>query len=86
MSKEIQSTITFKGENYPIKTIEVRDKVFGRRIIKVATESLNRVLDGSNVSKKIDNSIELFVDEETFENLPSVISELDIQELMFAEV
>jgi len=86
MSKEIQNTITFKGENYPVKTIEVRDKVFGRRLIKVATESLNRVLDGSNVSKKIDNSIELFVDEETFETLPSVISELDIQELMFAEV
>jgi len=86
MKNETENTITFKGENYPIKTIEVRDKVFGRRLIKVATESLNRVLDGSNVSKKIDNSIELFVDEETFETLPSVLSELDIQELIFAEV
>ena len=86
MSKEIENTITFKGTEYPIKTIEVRDDVFGRRMIKVATESLNRVLDGGRESKRIDTIIELFVDEETFETLPSVISELDIQELVFAEV
>ena len=86
MSKEIENTITFKGIEYPIKTIEVRDDVFGRRMIKVATESLNRVLDGGRESKRIDTIIELFVDEETFETLPSVISELDIQELVFAEV
>jgi len=86
MENEIQNTISFKGENYPIKTIEVRDKVFGRRIIKVATESLNRILDGGRESKRIDTIIEFFVDEETFETLPNVISELDIQELVFAEV
>jgi hypothetical protein len=86
MKNETQNTITFKGENYPIKTIEVRDKVFGKRLIKVATESLNRVLDGSNVSKRIDTIIEHFVDEETFETLPSVISELDVKELFYAEV
>ena len=86
MENEIQNTISFKGENYPIKTIEVRDKVFGRRIIKVATESLNRILDGGRESKKIDTIIEHFVDEETFETLPSVISELDVKELFYAEV
>ena len=35
---------------------------------------------------KSSKKVEINTDEETFENLPSVISELDIQELMFAEV
>lgn len=89
-------TVTYKGKNYKVRTIEVRDSIdledgkglvtLGHKL-RIASESLNKAYsDNVNVhgteEQKLDASIDHYVTNEVLNTLPSVITSRDMVEIL----
>jgi nitrate reductase alpha subunit len=85
------TVVNYKGKNYKIRTIKVRDKIAGEILeseIKIAPIALNEAYDDKGMSvhgskeQKLDASIDHYVTNELMESVPEVITDRDIAEVM----
>ena len=83
--------VKYKGVEYKVRTLEIRSKIEGevlKSTIRVAPRSLNEAYDDNKMSthgsreQKLDASIDHYVSDEAMENLPNVVTDLDIEEVM----
>lgn len=83
--------VKYKGVEYKIRTLEVRDKVAGEILkseIRVAPIELNEAYDNDKMNdvnskeKQIDAGIDYYVTNEQLESLPNVITQSDMAEVI----
>jgi hypothetical protein len=83
--------VKYKGVNYKVRTIEVRDKIEGEVLtstIKIAPIELNEAYDEKKMSvhgskeQMLDASIDHYVTDEVMESVPSVVTQHDVMEVM----
>jgi hypothetical protein len=83
--------VKYKGVDYKVRTIEVRDKIDGEVLtstIKIAPIELNEAYDEKKMSvhgskeQMLDASIDHYVTNEVMESVPSVVTQHDVMEVM----
>jgi hypothetical protein len=91
MKKANTEIVNYKGVDYKIRTIEVRDNIAGELLeskIRIAPIELNEAYNDNNMSKQgskeqvLDASIDYYVTKSVMKSVPNVITNHDIAEVM----